>query len=176
MTQEFISHLDPSVIAPARADLHLADILNPCTIDHTVYTTHIAPRDVDLYSTEPLNELIDLLYAMGPFGHGIEYPTIDITIVPRECDITTIGADNQHIKITTPIGLQLLWWNAADDTYTPDIRDAEAITATVELNRNLFKGQTITQGIIRTVITHQPPYDDNGAYDMTVDQPRYLIG
>lgn len=176
MAQEFITNLDPSLITPAHADLHLTDILSPYGIDDHVYTNHIAPRDVDLYSTEPLEELIDLLQAMGPFGHGIEYPTIDITIVPRECDIATIGNDNQHIKITTPIGLQLLWWNAADDTYTPDITDAEAITATIELGRNIFKGQVITQGIIRTVITHQPPRDDEQAYDTTVDQPRYLIG
>ena len=47
-------------------------------------------------------------------------------------------ADYKHVKITTGHGLDLLWWNKADQYQT--LMDAALVTATITLSTNQFMG------------------------------------
>lgn len=136
-------------------DLHLADITRMDLLDAEVVYELTRSVDAIIMEPEPLLELIEQLSILEPFGHGFDYPDIRISIQPGRCLITTMGNDKQHVRITTPAGLTLLWWNAADRV--DELSQAPVATATVTLSTNTFRGQTLPQGIVAGMELHAAP-------------------
>ena len=68
------------------------------------------------------------------------------------CTIKTMGAANQHMKITLDSGMVLLWWNAAEKL--DELQSSEMFTATVELGVNEFMGVLSAQGVVGTMTFH----------------------
>ena len=113
-----------------------------------------ADADAPLDEIQAITQYMDHVKKLAPFGHGFPAPPVDMVINLAMCSINTLGNDNQHLKITTPEGVALLWWNRADAA--PDLmerknsKDIKDTTCRfrVTLGLNTFAGRTTLQGII----------------------------
>lgn len=70
--------------------------------------------DAGLNQTEDFVELGLAVAGIGPFGHRFEAPRIELVMDLSTCSISSIGSNNQHLRITSKGGLKLFWWNEAD--------------------------------------------------------------
>lgn len=125
-------------------------------------------HDADAHRPNP-SELLDVvnrIAAVGPFGHGFPEPTHKVVVDPAQMLVTPLGRptyDDQGNELTpagkhTRIvslnsGLQLLWWNSADDREAlPDGSDAGParphLEFLVRLASNTFKGNTKLQCVV----------------------------
>ena len=105
----------------------------------------------------PLQEItqyMDTVKELAPFGHGFPAPPVDMVINLATCSIHTMGDQKQHLKIITPEGVALLWWNRADlapllSERKNSINVADAMCRLrVTLSLNTFAGRTTLQGIV----------------------------
>ena len=113
-----------------------------------------ADADAPLDEIQAITQYMDHVKKLAPFGHGFPAPPVDMVINLAMCSINTLGNDNQHLKITTPEGVALLWWNRADAApglmerkNSKDIKDTTC-RFRVTLGLNTFAGRTTLQGII----------------------------
>lgn len=113
-----------------------------------------ADADAPLDEIQAITQYMDYVKKLAPFGHGFPAPPVDMVINLAMCSINTLGNDNQHLKITTPEGVALLWWNRADAApglmerkNSKDIKDTTC-RFRVTLGLNTFAGRTTLQGII----------------------------
>ena len=113
-----------------------------------------ADADAPLDEIQAITQYMDYVKKLAPFGHGFPAPPVDMVINLAMCSINTLGNDNQHLKITTPEGVALLWWNRADAapglTERKNSKDIKDTTCRfrVTLGLNTFAGRTTLQGII----------------------------
>lgn len=113
-----------------------------------------ADADAPLDEIQAITQYMDHVEKLAPFGHGFPAPPVDMVINLAMCSINTLGSDHQHLKITTPEGVALLWWNRAD--VAPDLIERKNSTDIkdttcrfrVTLGLNTFAGRTTLQGII----------------------------
>lgn len=108
-----------------------------------------------------VDELMDLtlgIESLAPFGHGFARPEIELVVDLSACSLATLGADKSHLRIVLPIGMKVLWWNAADRL--PDLRDlAESpipgestVRMRVTLSINVFRGIESVQAVVDRII------------------------
>jgi single-stranded-DNA-specific exonuclease len=153
---------------PPKAHLHLCDTLptSHTAVPKQVYQDVLAHTDGVIADPNDLIELHKQLQLMAPFGHGFEYPVINITAVTKMCKLETMGSQKQHIKITTNSGIVLLWWNAADKHES--LAASEMFTATVELGVNEFMGKVYAQGIVGDIELFESIEDANQQHTSTL--------
>lgn len=71
--------------------------------------------DADFDQYDELVELGTAIEALGPFGQGFPAPEMELVLDLSQCRIQAIGATEDHLRITTPRGLKVYWWSAAED-------------------------------------------------------------
>lgn len=123
--------------------------LNICYGDRSALQPQLEPHFTQVNpSLKDLDDLIDDLHALEPFGYRFEYPTISITFDHR-CIVSHTLMKNKHIKIVLNNGLTILKWNSAD--IYPEIANAHHIICTVELGRNNFRDVISLQAIAQSM-------------------------
>lgn len=133
------------------ADLSLFDVRDATfTMTHPdIYETMDAVLDTDMFI-----DMVAELERMRPFGRGFEYPTITVTIDPKQCQITTLKR-GRHTKITTPSGMTLLAWNTNStvlgETINEAVRNGDIMQCVIECGVNVFRDAVTAQGIIQGV-------------------------
>ncbi|MGB3676022.1 MAG: hypothetical protein WA988_16445, partial [Candidatus Nanopelagicales bacterium] len=157
---------DPSEL---RADLHMVDIVSLAELDLPAADTlaQLQP-DIPLPLGPELVNLANSLSELAPFGQGFPAPDIRVTFQPAHASVTLMSRkedagelesgqapdplDYKHLKITTGHGLDLLWWNKADQLGA--LSDASLITATIDLSTNRFMGNLRPQAIVSSLVVH----------------------
>jgi single-stranded-DNA-specific exonuclease len=108
-----------------------------------------------------LDELMDLtqgIESLAPFGHGFPRPEIELVVDLSRCTIQPLGAEATHVRIVLPIGMKMLWWNAADRLH--DLRElAESpipgesiVRMRVKFSINVFRGNESVQAVIERMV------------------------
>ena len=116
--------------------------------------------DALLASVDDLRELAADINRQGPYGQGFERPTIDLVIELSKCSIGTMGANDQHLRLVLPIGLKLLWWNAAGHLLVLQqlARDTTPgsglLRVRVSLGVNRFRGEETVQAVVERIVSH----------------------
>lgn len=155
--------------ADLRADLHMIDIVS--LADLNMSGTDVLSRlqpDIALPLEPELVDLAKSLEELAPFGQGFPAPDIRVTFQPAHASLTLMSrteeagelekgqvpapADYKHLKITTGHGLDLLWWNNADQYQA--LSDAALVTATINLSTNRFGGKIRPQAIVSSLVLH----------------------
>ncbi|MET0887161.1 MAG: DHH family phosphoesterase [Mycetocola sp.] len=114
--------------------------------------------DAGLTDVEELMDLAEGIDSLAPYGHGFPRPEIDLIVDLSRCSIQTLGSDAQHLRIVLPIGMKMLWWNAANRLQ--DLTDLAAsstpgqsiVRMRVKLSINVFRGNESVQAVIERMI------------------------
>lgn len=110
--------------------------------------------DAPLHEIKAITQYMSAVKELAPFGHGFPAPPVDMVINLVTCSIHTMGDQKQHLKIITPEGVALLWWNRSDlapllNERKSSIDPAETMCRLrVTLSLNTFAGRTTLQGIV----------------------------
>lgn len=110
--------------------------------------------DAPLHEIKAITQYMGAVRELAPFGHGFPAPPVDMVINLATCSIHTMGDHKQHLKIITPEGVALLWWNRSD--LAPLLRERKnsvdpadtMYRLRVTLNLNTFASRTTLQGIV----------------------------
>lgn len=110
--------------------------------------------DAPLHEIKAITQCMSAVKELAPFGYGFPAPPVDMVINLATCSIHTMGDQKQHLKLLTPEGVALFWWNRAD--LAPLLSDRKNSTNTAEtmcrlrvtLGLNTFAGRTTLQGIV----------------------------
>ncbi|MFF2053797.1 DHH family phosphoesterase [Leifsonia sp. NPDC058194] len=123
--------------------------------------------DAGLTDVEEMLDLTRAIDSLAPFGHGFERPEIEFAVDLSRCSIGTLGTDDQHLRIVLPIGMKVLWWNAAEryadlrDLAESPIPGESMLRMRVKLSVNVFRGNESVQAIVERVIEPTAaPIDD----------------
>lgn len=114
--------------------------------------------DASLGDVEALMDLTLGIESLAPFGHGFTRPQIELVVDLSTCSLATLGSQKNHLRIVLPIGMKVLWWNAADRL--PDLKErAESpipgestLRMRVTLSINVFRGMESVQAVVDRVI------------------------
>lgn len=91
-----------------------ARLSGPGGVARPVADVVIAPGgDVEPYQIEQVVGLAHDIADAGPWGPGFERPVIDLVVDPGAAEVGFMGAQGQHVCVTTGEGLRCVWWNAA---------------------------------------------------------------
>lgn len=82
--------------------------------DNDILLSYETNSDWSLADDDALLDTIRSLDTLRPFGHSFTEPAFNIQINLKECSVSLLGKERNHIKITTKTGIVLLWWNAED--------------------------------------------------------------
>ena len=110
--------------------------------------------DAPLQEIKAITQYMSAVKELAPFGHGFPAPPVDMVINLVTCSIHTMGDQKQHLKIITPEGVALLWWNRSDlapllNERKSSIDPADTVCRLrVTLSLNTFAGRTTLQGIV----------------------------
>ena len=110
--------------------------------------------DAPLHEIKAITQYMSAVKELAPFGHGFPAPPVDMVINLVTCSIHTMGDQKQHLKIITPEGVALLWWNRSDlapllNERKSSIDPADTVRRLrVTLSLNTFAGRTTLQGIV----------------------------
>lgn len=119
--------------------------------------------DADLAALDELLEFVQHVDALAPYGHGFAKPTVSIALKLSECNVSSLGKDAKHVKITARSGLALLWWNAADKLMALREIASDPISSAVEfkasLSINEFRGNLSVQAFVDDVLTVPSTYE-----------------
>jgi len=118
--------------------------------------------DAALTDVDELMDLTEGIESLAPFGHAFPRPEIELVIDLSRCSIGTLGSDKQHLKLVLPIGMKVLWWNAADKL--PDLKEiAESpvpgesiVRLRVTLSINVFRGHESVQAVVDRLVEPIP--------------------
>lgn len=82
---------------------------------------------------------------LKPFGMGFNEPIVDISFNPQNSKLYTMGKEDQHLKIITPEGMQLLSWN--NGKKINQLRTTEHAVFSGNFSVNHFRGEDHLQMI-----------------------------
>lgn len=114
--------------------------------------------DADLVSLDAISELADGIRSLAPFGHGFTRPVIELVVDLSRCAMSTLGASSQHLRLVLPIGLKVLWWNAAH--HLPVLREftkrhvpgGSVVRMHVTLESTTFRGEETVHAVVERVV------------------------
>lgn len=166
---EYVRSLPEPDPADMRADLHMMDIESLSQLDMASADTLLRLQpDIPLPLAPELVGLAQSLDKLGPFGQGFPAADIRVTFQPASASVKLMSrledvgelekgqipdpADYKHLKITTGHGLDLLWWNKADQHQA--LTEASLVTATINLSTNQFMGNIRPQAIVSSLVIH----------------------
>ena len=111
-----------------------------------------------LVSVDAIKDLADDIRTLAPFGHGFERPVIEFVVDLAQCAISTLGASDQHLRLVLPIGLRVLWWNAASHLLVlrqiaqSAVPGGSLLRLRVTLGVKRFRGEQNVQAVVDRVI------------------------
>lgn len=150
----------------AEADAIYSSLLASGELSASQGADLILGPDEDCDASLPgIDELMDLtlgIESLAPFGHGFARPEIELVVDLSACSLATLGADKSHLRIVLPIGMKVLWWNAADrlldlrDLAQSPIPGESTIRMRVTLSINVFRGMESVQAVVDRVIEPVP--------------------
>lgn len=114
--------------------------------------------DADLTDAEALMDLTNAIAALAPFGHQFERPQVELVVDLSHCSLGLLGQDKSHLRIVLPIGVKVLWWNAADrlqdlqELAESPIPGESNIRLRVTLSINTFRGLESVQAVVDEMI------------------------
>lgn len=111
--------------------------------------------DVSLSDTAAFIDLVDRCELYKPFGVGFTEPVVGVEVDMSTVSLITLGAKKQHVKMSTPEGFVLLWWNAADeygDRLAGAIADSSTVVFATHVGINEFRQKVSAQGVIQSVV------------------------
>lgn len=137
---------------------HSGELDRPGTADLILGPS--ADAHADLVSVDALKELADDIRALAPYGPGFERPAIDLVVNLSQCGLSTLGASSQHLRLVLPIGLKVLWWNAA--RHLPILREYakrpfpgdNLLRMRVTLGTNVFRGEETVHAVVDGIVGH----------------------
>lgn len=139
------------LIGETAADLALADVASWQEIDPRAESALRQTLDSPLMpSDEQFQLLVARLATLSPFGQGFDYPVIHVTVRTDEITTRRIGSNDQHLKITTPSGMNCMWWNVSEQFDDALLEETALLTMAVEIGINSFAGSTSAQMIVRS--------------------------
>lgn len=114
--------------------------------------------DAPLTDVDDLMDLTEGIESLAPFGHGFPRPEIELVIDLSRCSLGTLGSEKQHLRIILPIGMKVLWWNAADRL--PEFKElAESpipgesnLRVRARLSINVFRGNESVQAVVESIV------------------------
>lgn len=155
---QFAVHLlQQTQLLSARSKLS-GDLDRAATADLILGPT--ADAHADLVSVDAVKELADDIRALAPYGHGFERAAIEFVVNVAQCGISTLGASNQHLRLVLPIGLKVLWWNAAK--HLPILGElakrsdpgGNLLRMRVTLGTNVFRGEETVHAVVDSIVGH----------------------
>lgn len=81
----------------------------------------VEDADADGSDLDALLDMAEHLDRLAPFGQGFERPVFELALDLSKCHIQTLGSEETHVRIVTPNGLKVLWWNQAERI--PDLEE-----------------------------------------------------
>lgn len=118
--------------------------------------------DAPLRDVGELMDLTEGIDSLAPFGHGFTRPEIDLVIDLSRCSLGTLGSEKQHLRIILPIGMKVLWWNAADrlpelqELAESPIPGESSVRVRVRLSINEFRGNQAAQAVVESLVETLP--------------------
>lgn len=118
--------------------------------------------DAGLVDVEELKDLALSIDGLAPFGHGFPRPEIELVVDLARCASGTLGSDKQHLKIVLPIGMKVLWWNAADklldlqELAASPVPGESVIRLRARLGINAFRGIESVQAVVERMVEIAP--------------------
>lgn len=101
-----------------------------------------------------------------PFGHGFPRPAAEMVIDLSSATLEVIGAEENHLRITTFDGFRLLWWNAVEehlqnlkDRASSSMPKVSVVRFRIRLSINRYMGEESVQGFIDELIAAPEPDD-----------------
>lgn len=155
--------------ADLRADLHMMDIESLAKLDVESADTLLRLQpDIPVPMATELVDLAKCLNELAPFGQGFPAADIRVTFQPVNAALKLMSrkeeagelekgvapepSDYKHLKITTGHGLDMLWWNKADQYHA--LAEASLVTATIVLSTNQFMGNIRPQAVVSSLVVH----------------------
>ena len=129
----------------------------------------LGPTDDCDASLGDIDDLMDLtigIETLAPFGYGFTRPEIELVVDLAACSLATLGSDKAHLKIVLPIGMKVLWWNAAGrladlrDLATSPIPGESTVRLRVTLSINVFRGTETVQAVVEQMVEPTEPNND----------------
>lgn len=114
----------------------------------------------DLVSVDALKELAHDIRALAPYGPGFERPSVELVVNLSQCGMSTLGASSQHLRLVLPIGLKVLWWNAAKhlailrENARRPIPGGNILRMRVTLGTNVFRGEETVHAVVDSIVGH----------------------
>lgn len=121
-----------------------------------------ADCDAPLGDVDSMLELAGAINSLAPFGHEFARPQIELVVDLSRCSIQTLGSQDQHLRILLPMGMKVLWWNAAGKLQ--DLQDfarspkpgESLVRLRVTVSINEFRGSVSPQAIVDRMIEKSP--------------------
>lgn len=129
--------------------------------------------DHPLDSVDDMMELARGIDGLRPFGHGFRRPEVELVVDLSKCSFAPLGSKQDHLRITLPIGMKMLWWGQAEriselkalaESYTPG---ESVVRFRVSLSINTFMGTESVQAIVEGMTSENGEGEDD-MYDMEV--------
>jgi len=118
--------------------------------------------DAGISDVDALMDLTQGIESLAPFGHAFERPEIEMQVDLSRCSLQTLGSDRQHLRIVLPIGMKVLWWNAADklqdlqELAQSPIPGESLARLRVKLSVNVFRGMESVQAVVERMVEPAP--------------------
>ncbi|ROR76046.1 single-stranded-DNA-specific exonuclease [Plantibacter flavus] len=122
--------------------------------------------DAGLTDVDELMDLAKGIDSLAPYGHGFPRPDVEIVVDLARCSIKLLGSDDQHLRIVLPIGMKVLWWNAADrleelqQLAKSHVPGESIIRLHVRFSINVFRGNESVQAVVERMIDDMRTVDD----------------
>lgn len=135
--------VDPQAAAAPEADL----LIGERSID-----------DVSSSDLESLKYLVSRIERMHPYGVDFREPDVQLTMRVGDLDLRTMGRpEPKHVKLTTPSGMECLWWNSVPRMHlVTEASDDAVITIHGQLEVSTFRGQERLSLIVKTLVVDDP--------------------
>lgn len=112
-----------------------------------------------LFEDDIVRESVRFFEQLEPFGQGFAKPLFSTVVWMRDVKAFFMGTEKQHVKLTLPNGLAVIYWNGAalfaydeKDEAGKDLQDNRVFILTGNLSVNEYNGRESLQIIANDVV------------------------
>lgn len=159
---------------PASADAVLSAIVEAGgSVEEKVDLVLGSAPDADhpLDSVDDMMELARGIDGLRPFGHGFRRPEVELVVDLSKCSFAPLGSKQDHLRITLPIGMKMLWWGAAErisemkELAESSVPGGSVVRFRVSLSINAFMGAESVQAVVEEMLPQEGDGADEGYAD-----------